>query len=458
LAWLLQQEGLLSAPARPELEQRTYDLKPKAGHHPASARAMISILMIGGPSQMDLFDPKPLLNEWAGKPFPGDLKFDNAGQASSKVMPGLWEFRKHGQCGTELSSLLPHLARVVDEVCVVRSMRTGVNNHGQSLYALTNGRITSGAPTLGSWLSYGLGTPSQELPAFLTLTHPSGLPLLAEANWSNGWLPSIFQGTVVRPTEPRLLNLDPAPYLRGAPQNRQLELLGELNQDHRLEHPGEQDLDARIASYQLAARMQIAAKEAMDIRSESEATRRLYGIDQERTRDYGTRCLIARRLVERGVRFVQVVNNGQSWDQHSNLFTALPDLCGRTDQPVAALIQDLKALGLLDSTLVHWGGEMGRLPVIQNDGPKEKVGRDHNTYGFTHWLAGGGVRGGMTYGETDEWGHHAVKDIVTHHDLHATLLHLFGLDHTRLVYRRAGRELSLTDNKVARVVRDILKS
>ena len=196
----------------------------------------------------------------------------------------------------------------------------------------------------------------------------------------------------------------------------------------------------------------------MDIRSESEATRRLYGIDQERTRDYGTRCLIARRLVERGVRFVQVVNNGQSWDQHSNLFTALPDLCGRTDQPVAALIQDLKALGLLDSTLVHWGGEMGRLPVIQNDGPKEKVGRDHNTYGFTHWLAGGGVRGGMTYGETDEWGHHAVKDIVTHHDLHATLLHLFGLNHTQLVYRRAGRELSLTDNKSARVVRDILKS
>jgi hypothetical protein len=322
LSWLLQQEGLLAAPARPELEQRTYDLKPKAGHHPASARAMISILMIGGPSQMDLFDPKPLLKDWAGKPFPGELKFDNAGQASSKVMPGLWEFRKHGQSGTELSSLLPHLAGVVDELCVIRSMRTAVNNHGQSLYALTNGRITAGAPTLGSWLSYGLGTPSQELPAFLTLTHPSGLPLLAEANWSNGWLPSIFQGTVVRPTEPRLLNLDPAPHLRGVPQERQLELLGELNRAHRAEHPGEQDLDARIASYQLAARMQTAAKEAMDIRSESEATRRLYGIDQERTRDYGTRCLIARRLVERGVRFVQVVNNGQSWDQHSNLYTA----------------------------------------------------------------------------------------------------------------------------------------
>jgi hypothetical protein len=456
LAWLLQQEGLLGAPARPELEQRTYDLLPKPGHHRATAQAMISILMIGGPSQMDLFDPKPKLKEWEGRPFPGELKFDNAGQASSKVMPGLWEFQKHGQCGTELSSLLPHLAKVVDDLCVIRSMQTGVNNHGQSLYALTNGRITAGAPTLGSWLSYGLGSASQELPAFLTLTHPSGLPLLAEHNWSNGWLPSIYQGTVVRPTEPRLLNLDPAPHLRGLPQEKQLALLREINREHRAQHPGEHDLDARIASYELAAKMQTAAKEAMDISTESPATRRLYGIDNDLTRDYGTRCLIARRLVERGVRFVQVVNNGQSWDHHSGIYKGLPDLCARTDQPVAALVQDLKGRGLLDSTLVHWGGEMGRLPVIQNDGPKDKVGRDHNTYGFTQWLAGGGIRGGMTHGETDEWGHHAVKDIVTHHDFHATVLHLFGLDHSKLVYRRGGRELNLTDNKPARVVREIL--
>ena len=194
----------------------------------------------------------------------------------------------------------------------------------------------------------------------------------------------------------------------------------------------------------------------MDISTESPATRRLYGIDNDLTRDYGTRCLIARRLVERGVRFVQVVNNGQSWDHHSGIYKGLPDLCARTDQPVAALVQDLKGRGLLDSTLVHWGGEMGRLPVIQNDGPKDKVGRDHNTYGFTQWLAGGGIRGGMTHGETDEWGHHAVKDIVTHHDFHATVLHLFGLDHSKLVYRRGGRELNLTDNKPARVVREIL--
>ena len=216
------------------------------------------------------------------------------------------------------------------------------------------------------------------------------------------------------------------------------------------------DLEARVASYELAARMQTAAKEALDVSKESAVTRQLYGLDNDLTRDYGTRCLIARRLVERGVRFVQIINNGQSWDHHSGIVRALPDLCSRSDQPVAALIHDLKSRGLLDSTLVHWGGEMGRLPVMQNDLGREKVGRDHNTHGFTIWLAGGGVRGGMTFGETDEWGHKAVKDVVTHHDYHATVLHLFGLDHKSLIYRRAGRELSLTDNQPARVVKELI--
>lgn len=456
LAWLLQKDGLLAEPARPELENRSFDLKLKSTHHTPRARAMISILMVGGPSHIDLFDPKPLLKEYEGKKFPGELKFDNAGQASAKVLPGLWEFQRHGQCGTELSSLLPHLAKQVDDICVVRSVHTGVNNHGQSLYALAGGRITAGAPTLGSWLNYGLGSETQELPAYITLTHPSGPPQLADHHWSNGWLPSVYQGTAIRPREPRIVNLDPALHLRGDGQARQLEMLRAINRDHLSNHPGELDLEARIASYELAARMQTAAKDAMNIAEESDATRRLYGIDQEHTRDYGTRCLIARRLVERGVRFVQIINNGQSWDQHSGLVRALPDLCAKSDQPTSALVADLKGRGLLDSTLVHWGGEMGRLPVIQNDLGREKVGRDHNTYGFTMWLAGGGVRGGMTFGETDEWGHHAVKDIVTHHDFHATILHLFGLDHARLVYRRAGRELSLTDRKPARVVTEIL--
>ncbi|MBM3846236.1 MAG: DUF1501 domain-containing protein [Verrucomicrobia bacterium] len=456
LAWMLQRQGLLAEPARPELERKSYDLTPKPPMRPAKARAMISILMIGGPSQIDLFDPKPKLKEYEGRKFPGELKYDNAGQASAKVLPALWDFKPRGQSGTEMSDLLPHLANVADDICVIRSMHTGVNNHGQSLYALTGGRISAGAPTLGSWLNYGLGCESQDLPAFVTLTHPSGAPLLADHNWSSGWLPSVYQGSVIRAREPRLLNLDAPDHLRGEAQARQLDLLRSMNQEHRQLHPDELDLEARIASFELAARMQLAAKEAMDVSRESEATRKLYGLDNEVTRDYATRCLIARRLVERGVRFVQVINNGQSWDHHSGIQKALPDLCGRTDQPVAALIQDLKSLGLLDSTLVHWGGEMGRLPVIQNDLGKERVGRDHNTYGFTMWLAGGGIRGGLAYGETDEWSHHAVKDIVTHHDYHATVLHLFGLDHKQLIYRRAGRELSLTDGKQARVVDQIL--
>ncbi len=456
LAWLLQEQGLLAEPARPELEPRTFDLRPKSGPHPARARAMISIMMIGGPSQMDLFDPKPLLQQYEGRKFPGELKFDNAGQASAKVLPALWKFRKHGQSGTELSELLPHLAGVVDDICLIRSMHTGVNNHGQSLHALTNGRILAGAPHLGSWLNYGLGCESHELPAFVTLTHPNGAPLLADNNWSNGWLPSIYQGTVIRPREPRILNLDPPEHLRGPAQDRQLDLLRAVNREHLERHPGELDLDARIASYELAAHMQTAAKEAMDISSESAATRQLYGVDQDHTRDYATRCLIARRLVERGVRFVQVINNGQSWDHHSGIVKALPDLCAKSDQPVAALIHDLKSRGLLDSTLVHWGGEMGRLPVMQNDLGRDRVGRDHNTYGFSMWLAGGGIRGGLVHGETDEWSHHAVKDIVTHHDYHATVLHLFGLDHAKLVYRHGGRELNLVDHKPARVVKEIL--
>ncbi len=456
LAWLLNQDRLLAEPARPELERRSFDLLPKPPQFVPRARSMISIFMIGGPSHIDLFDPKPRLQEYAGKPFPGDLKFDNVGQASSKVMPGLWEFRQHGQCGTPLSSLLPQLASVVDDVCVVRSMHTGVNNHGQSVYALSTGRILPGAPVLGSWLSYGLGSETNELPAFVALTHPSGPPLLAGHNWSNGFLPAMFQGTVIRPREPRILNLDPPAHLAGEAQARQLDLVRQLNQDHFHAHDAELDLEARIASYELAARMQTAAKEALDLSSETPATRALYGLDHDLTRDYATRCLIARRLIERGVRFVQIINNGQSWDHHSGLPKALPDLCARTDQPTAALVKDLKARGLLDSTLVHWGGEMGRLPVIQNDLGADKVGRDHNTYGFTHWLAGGGIRGGMTYGETDEWGHHAVKDVVTHHDFHATVLRLFGLDHTKLVYRRGGRELRLTDGKPARVVNEIL--
>ena len=455
LAWLLKRDGLIAAPIKPFIEPQKFDLLPKAPHHPPRAKAMISLLMIGGPSQMDLFDPKPLLTKYDGQKFPGDIKYDNAAEASSKVLGSPWTFSPRGQCGMELSELLPHLATVVDDLTLIRSMHTGVNNHGSSLNALNTGRITAGRPTIGSWLGYGLGSESQELPAYMALTHPHGQPLLAGENWTSGWLPSIYQGTVVRAAEPRILNLDPPAHLAGDAQSRQLAFIRERNREHLAAHPGELDLEARIASYELAAKMQVAAKEALDISTEPEHIKKLYGIDRDPTRDYGTRCLIARRLVERGVRFVQVLNVGQSWDHHGALIRELPKRCAETDQPSAALVADLKQRGLLDTTLVHWGGEMGRLPVLQNDTGREKCGRDHNTYGFSHWLAGGGVKHGYVHGATDEWGHHAVQDVVHHFDFHATLLHLFGLDHTALTYKRNGTEMSLTDGQGGRVVADL---
>jgi hypothetical protein len=457
LAWLLNEDGLLAEPARPELEQRHFDLTPKTPHALPQARAMISLFMQGGPSHLDLFDPKPLLAKYNGQTFPGELKYDNAAQASAKVLASPWKFKKHGRCGTELSELLPCLGEVVDDIAVIRSMHTGVNNHGQSIFALNTGRPVAGRPVLGSWMTYGLGSESQNLPAFVVLTDPDGLPVEGVQNWSNGWLPSLYQGTVVRPREPRILNLDPPPQLRGEAQHRALDYLGRLNRRHLERHAGELDLEARIASYELAARMQTAAKEALDVARESRATKRLYGLDDPVTREFGTRCLIARRLVERGVRFVQVFTRSQFWDHHGAIITALPAACRKTDRPSAALVKDLKVRGLLDSTLVHWGGEMGRLPVIQNDAGLSNVGRDHNTYGFSMWLAGGGIKGGIVHGATDDFGHQAVRGIVTHNDYHATLLHLFGLDHKKLVFSRSGREQSLVDKQPCRVVRGILK-
>jgi hypothetical protein len=457
LAWLLREEGLLASPggARPDLGPK-FDLAAKPPHFPARARAMISFFMQGGPSHLDLFDPRAQMAKYDGKAFPGTIKYDNAAEASAKVMASPWKFRKHGHSGIELSELLPGLAEVVDDITLIRSMRTAVNNHVQSIYALNTGRIQAGRPVLGSWLTYGLGSVSRELPAYVALTDPASLPVVGVDNWSNGWLPSMFQGTAVRPTEPRILNLDPPAHLAGGTQRRYLSYLQRLNQEHLDRHPGERDLEARIASFELAARMQTAAREALDVRKESPATRKMYGLDDPATVEFGTRCLIARRLVERGVRFVQVFTRNQFWDHHGSILTSLPAACRMTDRPCAALVKDLKQRGLLDTTVVAWGGEMGRLPVIQNDSGRKRVGRDHNTFGFSMWLAGGGFRGGCAYGETDDFGHHAVKDVVNHYDLHATLLSLFGLDPGKLVYSHGGREQSLLDGQPARIVREVL--
>ncbi len=456
LACLLREEGLLADPIKPILAPQKFDLSPKTPPLKPRARAMISLFMMGGPSHIDLFDPKPVMAKYDGQPFPGDIRYDNAAEASSKVFASPFKFAKRGQSGIELSELLPGLAEITDEITLVRSMKTGVNNHLESMLAMNSGTFRGGRPALGSWLCYGLGSETKDLPAYVVLTDPRGLPQFATQHWTSGWLPSIYQGTQVRAKEPRILNLDPADHLLGAAQGRQLEFIQSLNREHLARRPGELDLEARIASYELAARMQVSAKEALDISKESDATRKLYGIDTEETRDYGARCLIARRLVERGVRFVQVINVGQSWDHHGGLIKALPKSCRAVDQPAAALVKDLKALGLLDSTVVHWGGEMGRLPVLQNDTGRDKVGRDHNTHGFSMWLAGGGFKRGFAFGETDDWGHQAVKDVVHHYDYHATLLRLFGFEHDKLVYQRNGQELSLTNNQNARVVHELM--
>ncbi|MBJ44058.1 MAG: hypothetical protein CMJ80_12430 [Planctomycetaceae bacterium] len=463
VATLLQQDGLAAlesaAPVKPELEPKSYDLRPKRPHHLARANAMISMCMLGGPSQIDLFDPKPELIKHHGEIFPGKIKFDNPAQASREIMKPAWKFHRYGQCGMELSELLPHLGSIADDITLIRSMHTGDNNHVPSNYALHTGDDKSGRPVLGSWVLSALGCETEELPAYVALTDPRGLPLLGSENWNNGKLPSIYQGTVVRPTDPRIFNLQAPEHLRGPVQQDQLALLDQINQAHLQEHPGENDLEARIASYQLAAKMQLAAKEAFDISRESEATLKLYGIDQKVTRDYGTRCLIARRLVERGVRFVKIMCKGQVWDHHGSILTALPERCREIDQPAAALVTDLKQRGLLDTTIVQWGGEMGRLPVIQfREGltKRDKVGRDHNTYGFSQWVAGGGFRRGHIHGATDDFSHYAVEDIVHHYDWLATVLHQFGLDHQKMKFRVGPREIKLVEHTEARIIRQLL--
>ena len=456
LATLLRDERALGAPVKPLLGGESFDLKPKLAPAPGKARAMISLFMMGGHSQMDLFDPKPMLSKYHGEKFPGEIIYDNVAEASSKVFGSPWKFVKSGQCGMELSELLPNLQQVADEITLIRSMKSGVSNHLQGMLAMQTGKGTVGRPTVGSWVAYALGSETQNLPAYVVLAHPAGLPTFQHQHWTNGWLPSAYQGTLVRAKEPYILNLDPPGALAGAPQSRQMDLLRTLNEGHAAEHPGEHELRARIASYELAGRMQTAAKEALDISGEPKHILSLYGVDNPVTADYARRCLIARRLIERGVRYVQVLNNGQSWDHHSSLIKALPDRCAESDRPSAALVLDLKQRGLLDSTVVHWGGEMGRLPVLQNDAGREKWGRDHNTHGFSQWIAGGGFKAGLVYGETDEWGHHSIKDVVNHYDWHATLLHCFGFDHAKLGFVRNAANMTLTDGQNARIVGELL--
>ena len=457
LAHLLQRDGLLAenGPPKPG-ENLPLDLKPRPPHFAPQATAMISLFMHGGPSHVDLLDPKPELSQRHGTDYPGDVTFSFVNRASKKLLGSPWKFAPRGQCGTEISELLPHTAQIADDICVLRSMHTGHNGHEVSIRYFHGGiAAVTGRPTLGGWIVYALGSESQELPAYMVLSDPGGHPVDGTHNWSSGFMPPLYQGTVLRAKEPRILNLDPPPQLAGTLQSRNLSFLRQLNERHQSQRPGEADLEARIQSYELAAAMQTEAKEALDVSREPQYIHKLYGLDRDATREYGTRCLIARRLVERGVRFVQLFLGGQPWDNHSSIKTTLPAICGRTDQPAAALVMDLKQRGLLESTIVHWGGEIGRLPVTEGT-LGDAAGRDHNGQGFSIWLAGGGIKGGLTYGQTDEFGHKAAVDVVTPSDFQATILHQLGLDHTRLVYHSSGRTQSLTNGKAARVIGEII--
>ncbi len=456
LQWILNSERSQGAP--PVLKLKPHgDLLPRKPHFEPRAKAMISLFQHGGPSHMDLTDPKPELTKYSGTDYSGDIHFSFVNQASKKLLGSPFQFAPRGQCGTELSELLPHTSQIVDDICLIRSMHTGANGHEVSIRYF-HGGIPGivGRPTFGSWLTYALGSESQDLPAFMVLADPGGHPVDGVSNWSNGFMPAMFQGTVLRPREPRILNLQPPPHVSNQLQRQNLDFLQSLNQAHLASFPGESELEARIASYELAARMQSAATDALDIHQETAATHAMYGLDDPATRDYGTRCLLARRLVERGVRFVQLFHSGQPWDNHSDIKSGLSSICKKTDKPVAALVQDLRQRGMLDSTLVHWGGEIGRLPVTQDHGAPEKAGRDHNGQGFSVWLAGGGVRGGMIHGATDEFGHRAVENVVTPNDFQATIMHLFGLRWEEVVYPHRNQQEIVTAGRPAKVVEEIL--
>jgi hypothetical protein len=446
LAHLLAQE-------RASGQAQADPLAPRPPHHPARAQSVICLFQHGGPSQMDLFDPKPELNRRHGMRYDGELETHFHTQAGN-ILGSPYRFARCGRAGIELSELLPWTARIADDITLVRSMTTESVDHEAALRTIHGGKVFPGRPTWGSWLLYGLGAIRQDLPAYVVLSDPGGLPVDGVLNWSSGYLPAIYQGTPFQATGSPVANLARLPGLTGAAQANQLDVLNAFNRSHQRRYPDNTELSGRIRQFELAAQMQASVPEALDLSGETAETRRLYGLDNPATADYGRRCLLARRLVERGVRFVQLFLNGQPWDTHAQNAARLRELCAMTDQPSAALVLDLKRRGMLDSTIVLWTGEFGRLPISQ--GPD---GRDHNRHAFSLWLAGGGFKPGYVHGETDDFSYRAVNDVVRVCDLHATLLHALGLDHTRLTYRNEGRDDSLTDAGVtqAHVVHALLE-
>jgi hypothetical protein len=457
LATLLATDGFFTRSAAASGAGPAIDspLAPKAPHFPAKAKACIVLFMYGGVSQVDTFDPKPDLVRHSGKPIPlldrdPLLKVRNPGS----LLGSSRKFAKHGQAGIEISDLYPHLAECVDDMAIIRGMHTDSFAHGSGLLQMNTGFLRQGYPSLGSWVTYGLGTVNGNLPGYVVLLDHRGGPISGPPNWGSGFMPATYQGTQFRTSGDPILNVRPPRGVSSAQQRNQLDLLVKLSSPSGAACADNSELMARIASYELAFRMQAQAPEAVDLAGESKETQRLYGLDDPHTDRFGRRCLMARRLVERGVRFVQVYSGGghndENWDAHTDVNKNHELHCGETDRPIAALLTDLKRRGLLDETLVVWTGEFGRTPTGQNG-----KGRDHSPRGFTAWLAGGGVKGGQAYGATDDLGYASVHNKVHVHDIHATILHLLGFDHTLLTYFHSGRDMRLTDVE-GRVVRDLL--
>ncbi len=451
LAGLMQQQGLLAA-APDAADLHLHPLAPRAGHFSGKAKSVIWLFMNGGPSQVDTWDYKPELTKADGKELKGFDK--DTGFFTDQVGPLMkspFAWKQHGHSGTWVPDIFPNLARHVDDIAFLHSCWTETNNHSPALFQINTGMSRMGFPCVGAWVTYGLGSENQNLPAFVTMydTLGRGLPKGHAQNWGAGFLPGIYQGTALNPQGEPIDNLTRDPRQSVAQQRRQLDLLRRLNQEHQQQHEADTELTARIESFELAYRMQMAAPDALDIRKEPATIHKLYGLDNPQCKHFAKQCLMARRLVERGVRFVQIYSGGmeneRSWDGHTDIAANHRQFAGETDIPIAALLTDLKNRGLLAETLVIWGGEFGRLPVAQRPKNGKQTGRDHNPHAFTTWFAGGGVKGGVHYGETDEIGHKAAVDRVSVHDLHATILHLLGLDHTRLTYRYNGRNFRLTD-------------
>jgi hypothetical protein len=441
LAALFAEEGRAAAHTTPEAGFNPLAIKPP--HFEPKAKRVIFLFMSGGPSHVDTFDPKPRLQRDGGKPLPFEMP-KLVRTKTGNLLPSPFKFQKHGQSGIEVSELLPHIGSCIDDICVIRSVVADNINHNGACLQMNTGEQAFSRPSMGSWLLYGLGSENQNLPGFVVIS-PSqpaqGAPL-----WSSSFLPAAFQGTLVSDVNHPIDNLK-NPQFALKKQRQMLDVLKQLNELHRQERQEDSQLSARIASFELAFRMQRDAPEAFDINSESAATKRLYGLNDKTTEIFGKQCLMARRLVERGVRFVEVYHTQTSrrsscqlWDQHTALKAELPANCAAIDLPVAGLLKDLKARGLLRDTLVIWGGEFGRTPTAEGTD-----GREHHPFGFSMWLAGGGIKGGLAYGATDEFGWHAVLDKVHLHDLHATILHQMGIDHEKLTYRYAGRDFRLTD-------------